>query len=719
LNDSQITQSSELRRAARGRRALQARFKRWFQVRWFALARRLGLSSREELTFAVLAPVIGALTGLTALAITWAISAFQGVLWGDRHHLLEAAREAPVWVKIGAPVAGGMVLAVLIAVFRQEVKGHGMSGIIESVALRGGFIAPGQSLLREVAGIATVGSGGSLGREGPMIRTGSMLASLVGRISGLEGRRLKVLIGCGAAAGMAAAYNAPVGAALFAMEVILGNFAVEIFGPVVVASVLATVIVRAVRGDAPVYDIPPYQLVSAWELPAYLVLGLLGGALSVAFTRGVRSGERVFARVPFLSNVTKPIVGAAAVGAIGILFPEVYGNGFDAVNLSLRQHFSIGMLAILPLVKGIATATTLGSGGAGGLFTPALFVGALLGGLFGSGVHAVLGPDFSAGYGAYALVGMGAITAGTSHAPISSLIVIFEMTGYDGKILIPLMLATMASTFVARRIYPHSIYTEALARRGITLPSRLEELVMEQLTAATVLRRSSDTASSRTPLKALVERFLSSRQKHLHVVDEGVFVGAISLHDVKHVIKDGSLDGVIAADLIDRDHPFVFAEDRLSRVLGVFADQDVDRLPVVEGDPPRYLGLVTKQDLLRIYAQEVLRRPARLARIVREEDGAQKTDFVELPPGYEIREIEVPPQLAGETLASAELPKRYGVWVIAVNKRNERGDWDRCLAQADSRLAAGDRILGLGPGPALDRLARAEPDAPAKQGQVA
>jgi CIC family chloride channel protein len=396
----------------------------------------------------------------------------------------------------------------------------------------------------------------------------------------------------------------------------------------------------------------------------------------------------------------------AAVGAIGIFFPEVYGNGFDAVNKSLHEQFPLWMLAVLPLVKVLATGTTLGSGGAGGLFTPALFVGALTGGLFGSGVHALLGPELSAGYGAYALVGMGAITAGTSHAPISSLIVIFEMTGYDKKILLPLMCATMAATFVARRIYAHSIYTEALARRGIVLPSRLEELVMEQLSAATVMRRGGETASSRMPLKAIVERFLSSRQKHLHVVDDGVFVGAVALHDVKHVIRDGSLEGVIAADLVDRDHPVVFAEDRLSRVLGVFAELDVDRLPVVAGEPPRYLGQVTKQDLLRIYAQEVLRRPARLARIVREDDaGARRTDFVELPPGYEVRELAVPTAMAGLSLASAELPKRFGVWLIALKRLDERGDWERTLAQAESILGPTDRLLALGPTEALDRLA--------------
>ena len=697
--------SSPERRLPRARRPWQARLARWCAIRWFALARRLGLSSREELTFAVMAPTIGVLTGLTALAITWAISAVQGLCWGrdGTKTLLELATEAPTWVKVAAPVSGGIVLAILILVFRQEVRGHGMSGIIEAVALKGAHIAPGPAILREVAGIATVGSGGSLGREGPMIRTGSMLASYFGQLVGLEGRRLKILVGCGAAAGMAAAYNAPVGAALFAMEVILGNFAVEIFGPVVIASVLATVIVRAVRGDAAVYLIPHYDLVSAWELPAYLLLGILGGFLSVAFTRGVRSGERLFAKMPFIGNVTKPIIGMAIVGAIGIVFPEVYGNGFDAVNLALHEKFSLWMLAALPLVKMLATGTTLGAGGAGGLFTPALFVGALTGGLFGTAVQAVLGVK-AASYGAYALVGMGAITAGTSHAPISSLIVIFEMTGHDSKILVPLMLATMASTYVARKLYPHSIYTEALARRGISLPSRLEELVMETLTAGTVLRRGGDTASSRTPLKTLVERFLASRQKHLHVVDDGVFLGAVSLHDVKHVIKDGSLDGVIAADLVDRDHPFVFAEDRLSRVLGVFAEQDVDRLPVVEGNPPRFLGLVTKQDLLRVYAQEVLRRPARLARIVREDGDETRTDFVELPPGYEIREIEIPPDFAGRRLSELEMPKRLGVWVIAVRRRNERGDWERTLATAETRLATGDRVLGLGLTESLDKV---------------
>jgi CIC family chloride channel protein len=686
-------------------RTRRARLVRAFSVQWYGLARRLGLRSREELTFATLAPAIGIATGVVAMGIAWSITAVQRLFWGGGEHgLLEAAAAAPLWLRIAAPATGGFVVMLLIVIFKQEVRGHGMSGIIEAVALRGGRVAAGPAILREVAGIATVGSGGSLGREGPMIRTGAMLASVIGSAAGLAGRRLKILVGCGAAAGMAAAYNAPVGGALFAMEVILGNFAVEIFGPIVVASVLSTLIARAVRGATAVYQIPPYNLVSAWELFAYLALGLAGGVLSVAFVRAVRSGERLFARIPAVPNWLKPVLGMAVMGAIGAAFPYVYGNGFDTVNLALNEKLTLGLLLFLPLVKVAATAITLGSGCAGGLFTPALFVGALVGGAFGWGVHAVM-PAHSAEYGAYALVGMGAITAGTSHAPISSLIVIFEMTGHY-EIILPLMLATMASTFVARRLHIHSIYTESLARRGITLPSRLEELVMEAVTVAAVMRRSAMTLEPATPLKAIVEKFLTTRKTHLHVVDEkGAFRGAISLHDLKHTLRE-SLEGVIAADLMDADFPVIARDERLSRVLAVFAEEEAEELPVVADlATRRYEGVILKRDLLRVYAQEVLGRPARLARLVSREDGAARTDYVELPPGYEVRELEVPPPFAGSRLAELEMPQRFGVWVMALKRVDESGTWHRSLAAADTTLAPEDHFIALGRTVDLDRLA--------------
>jgi len=675
------------------------------QIAWFALARWFGLASREELSFFVLTPLVGLVTGFTAVLIYWTIDWVQKVCWGDGS-LLQAARYAAVaqpWRNVLAPLAGGIAVALIIRVFRQEVRGHGMSGIIEAIALKGGRVEPGPALVREAAGIVTVGSGGSLGREGPMIRTGSMLGSLMGRLGGVEGRRLKILVAAGAAAGMAAAYNAPIGGAIFAMEVILGNFALEVFGPVVVASALATFVARRLRFYGPVYEmVPEYSLRSAWELPAYVVLGVLSGPLSILFARGVRGGERIFDLLSFIPKGARPIIGMALVGAIGIACPYVYGNGFDTVDLALHDPLAklgIALLVVLPFVKIVATAITLGSGCSGGLFTPALFFGGLLGGLFGVAANALM-PGYAAPPGAYALGGMAAITAGTSHAPISSIIIVFELTGKYEAIL-PLMLASMASAAVARRLNRHSIYTEALARRGIELPSRLEELVLETIRVAEAAHADAETVQRSEPLAGILERLMRSRRTHVFVTGTGGrYEGAVSLYDLAPALADPhAFHAVVAADLIDKTYPSVGEQERLAPTLAVFSRSDGEWLPVTDGAGV-FKGILGKQDVLALYAQEVLGHPAMLARIAHE----KASTYVPLPSGFVLRDIRVDGAFAGKALAELALPQKLGVWVLAVVRRDETGRETRLLAGAQTQLRSGDVLVALGPSEAIARV---------------
>lgn len=668
------------------------------QVAWFGLARWLGLGSREELSFFVLTPLVGIITGFVGVGIYELIDWVERTCWGTPGNLLEraqiAARETP-WLNVAAPLLGGIAVAIIIKVFRQEVRGHGMSGIIEAVALKGGRVEPGPALLREFAGVLTVGTGGSLGREGPMIRTGSMLGSVIGQLGGVRGRHLKILVAAGAAAGMAAAYNAPIGGAFFALEVILGNFALEVFGPVVVASVLATFVARQLRFHGFVYEmIPEYSLKSAWELPAYLVLGMLAGPLSIFFARAVRGGERVFDRLSFIPRGLRPIVGMTLLGLLGIVCPYVYGNGFDTVNLALHDPINklgIGLLLVLPFMKVLATAITLGAGCSGGLFTPALFFGALLGGLFGIGMNVIM-PGHAAPAGAYALGGMAAITAGTSHAPISSLIIVFELTGKYEAIL-PLMLASMASAAVARRLNKYSIYTEALARRGIELPSRLEEIVLETIKVQEALHVDRDTARPAEPIAQVLERLLRTRRTHIFVVDEkSQYRGAVAFYDLAPAIKDpDAFRTVVAADLVDGNYPSVREQERLAPTLSIFARVDGELLPVI-GPDGTFKGVLGKQDVLALYAQEVLGHPAMLARIAT----GSGSSYVPLPHGFELRDLPVGAAFAGRSLIELELPQKHGIWVLGVIHRDEAGHETRELARARTVLQMGDILVALG-----------------------
>ncbi|MEZ0228818.1 MAG: chloride channel protein [Planctomycetota bacterium] len=667
------------------------------QVAWFALARWFGLSSREELSFFILVPLVGVVTGFVGVGIYELIDWVQFTAWG-KGSLLERAQESArttPWLNVVAPLVGGIAVALVIKVFRQEVRGHGMSGIIEAVALKGGRVEPGPALLREFAGVLTVGTGGSLGREGPMIRTGSMLGSVIGQLGGIHGRRLKILVAAGAAAGMSAAYNAPIGGAFFALEVILGNFALEVFGPVVIASALATFVARYFRFHGFVYDmVPEYSLHSAWELPAYLVLGVLAGPLSIFFARAVRGGEKVFDRLTFVPKGIRPIVGMTLLGLLGIACPYVYGNGFDAVNLALHDplgQLGLGLLLVLPFMKVLATAITLGAGCSGGLFTPALFFGALLGALFGVCVNAIM-PGHAAPPGAYALGGMAAITAGTSHAPISSLIIVFELTGKYEAIL-PLMLASMASAAVARRLNKYSIYTEALHRRGIELPSRLEEIVLETIRVQEALHPDRDTVKPAEPIAGVLDRLVRARRTHVFVVDPGGrYRGAVALHDLVPALQDpGAFKSVVAADLIDTHYPSVPDDMRLAPTLPIFARVDGELLPVVTSEGS-FRGVLGKQDVLALYAQEVLGHPAMLARI----SSQTGSSYVPLPHGFELRELHADALMTGKTLVELELPQKHGIWVLAVIRRDEAGRETRELARARTQLQTGDILVALG-----------------------
>lgn len=693
---------------------------------WVSLARMLGLEGADDLTFLVLAPLVGVATGFVGVWIYGLIDLVQRLFWASPDHLLEAARTAPWVLCVLAPVLGGIIVSVIVRVTGSEVRGGGMSALIEAVALRGGRLPAGPAIVREIAGIATVGSGGSLGREAPLIRVGATIGSFLGQEGGLSGRRLKLLLACGAAAGMAAAYNAPYGGALFAMEVILGNFALDVVGPIVLASVLANLVATTFLKSDPVYIVPEYSLVSPWEILAYFGLGLISGPLSVGFARSLRIGERFFDRLPSIPAGARPIVGMAIVGVMGIWCPYIYGNGFDTVNLALREtvkpipgvpHFGFWMLLWLPIVKVLATTITLGAGCTGGLFTPTLLVGGLVGGAFGTVVH-VLFPHASAEPGAYALVGMAAITAGTSQAPISAIFIIFEMTHrYD--VILPLMVCSMTSAVIARRIHPFSIYTDSLARRGITLPSRLEEIVLEGIKVGEVARTDDDAVRVDEPLAKVVRRFFHARRTQLFVVDaHGSYRGALSLHDLEVALADPEqFHSVVAIDLLDDKFPSTRDDESLARALEAFGHVEGDWLPVVD-ERGRLCGVLGKGDVLRLYAQEVLGRPALLAKI--HPDGTEgRNRFVPLPHGFQLSEQEIPASLVGRTLLELGLPQRAGVWVLAVVRRDAAGREGRTPATADTRLQPGDRLVVLGPVGAGEGLARIVVAAPAAQSPVA
>ncbi|MDP6242633.1 MAG: chloride channel protein, partial [Myxococcota bacterium] len=423
---------------------------------------------------------------------------------GDPLHL---ARDLSWQWRLAIPTLGGLLVGPLIWFFAREAKGHGVPEVMAAVALRGGVIRPRVVAVKALASAISIGSGGSVGREGPIVQIGSAIASTLGQALKVPASQLRVIVGCGAAAGIAATFNAPIAGALFAAEVIVGGFAVAQLSPIVISSVVATVVSRSVLGNHPAFPVPPYELVSPFELVPYMAVGLIAGFVALAFIRSLSTAEDLFERLS-IPEWLKAAVGGLMVGVIAIWLPNVYGVGYSTISMALTGSLPVALLGMLLVAKIIATSVTIGSGGSGGIFAPSLFLGAMTGGFIGTFVHQWF-PEATASSGAYALVTMGAVFAAATHAPISAIIIIFELT-QTINIIPPLMAACVTSTLVATFISRDSIYTEKLRRRGIDLYEEQTHNVLKSLYVHDIIDRNPETLPASANLATILDQVLEN-----------------------------------------------------------------------------------------------------------------------------------------------------------------------------------------------------------------
>lgn len=427
-----------------------------------------------------------------------------------------------------------------------------------------------------------------------MVQLSSMMSSWLGRHLAISTPRLKLMVACGAAAGIASAYNAPLAGSLFVAEIVLGTIAMESLGPLVLASLVATLTSRQLLGPAPVFSIPAFRLVSPMELFPYLLLGVMLGALAPWFVRLLRVSEHFFANknAPIAARLA---LGGAIVGALSVTRPEVWGNGHYSVSEILVGRWMWLPVLYVLVAKLLATAATVGSGAVGGVFTPTLFVGAACGYLAGLPIH-TLWPHSTGEASAYALVGMGSFLAATTHAPLMAILMLFEMT-LDYGIVLPLMLACVVAYYTSRGIDARSIYSESLQRKEALAPAP----VVTQPTVASLVKTRPVVIQESARFNEIVEAFTQHRYNFLYVTDaDGRFVGAVSLHDIKAHLNDSGLRHlVIASELMHVDFPFLELDSPLGEALEKFLGHDGERLPVVDGHGGRMLvGTISKSDLL-------------------------------------------------------------------------------------------------------------------------
>ena len=562
--------------------------------KWWTIFRSrliVHLQQREEQIFLLLSLLIGALTGLAVVGF---------IVVTERLGMRLYPVGSAAWRRVLIPVAGSLAMGVLLYRYFPYARGSGVPQTKAALFARDGFISLRTVLGKFFCTAATLASGIPLGREGPSVQVGAGIGSVLGRWLGLRPEKVKALIPVGAAAAIAAAFNTPMAAVLFSLEEVMGDMHAPILGSVVLASATSWAVLRLLLGNNPLFRVPQYTLVHPLELAIYALLGIAGGFLSVAFTRLLLGMRKFFLRLPMRTRWWHPAVGGVTVGLMGWLVPQVLGVGYTYVGSALNGTMALKLMLLLVVLKLFGVTVSYASGNAGGIFGPSLFLGAMLGGAIGTVAHGLL-PGYTATPGAYALVGMGALFAGIVRAPMTSVLMIFEMTR-DYAVIVPLMIANLTSFFISSRFQKEPIY-EALAHQdGIHLPSHSTRNEPSQRTVLQIMRKTPEILPAEMRVQDVIEQTRGSKLRTWPVAEKDYFLGMLTRETLGCAFVDGRKE-LPVKDLVETlqvphlhtDHPLHLALERMSKY-------HLDVLPVVHrADPHKLEGVVTLPDVLDAY----------------------------------------------------------------------------------------------------------------------
>lgn len=604
--------------------------------RWLRhAASRLGFE--QDWYLIVVGAIIGSVTALAAMGFAWA-------LHGLEHRTFAAQLELPLWLMPALPMAGALATGMLTFFLARDAKGHGVPNVMKALIQKGGRIPLRVGLVKGLASIATVASGGSGGPEGPIVQIGSTAGSWFGGVLRVSREQMSTLVGCGAAAGMASIFNAPIAGVLFVLEVLLRDFSLKTFTPILVASVFSSATTQAVLGENDaIFQTPGLHkyAFSPLEIPSYILLGIACGVVSVGLARALHKGDDWFERgfkALRVHPVARPVVGALGVGVLGILWvmmargvgatgqgasvPPFFADGYRTIRWLLAPESYSGagagagaegaiptgvlILVLLVGVKIVATTFTLSSGGSGGAFAPSLFVGAVGGAAFGrvlEGMHLMPAGGSPA---AYAVVGMAAVIAGTTHAPLTAILMLFELTR-DVYLLLPIMLAAVIATVVAQLIDRDSIYTASLRREGINVGRSQDLTILRRIPVAScaIMPLPKEPIYPADPLSKLIEMQGRHLVTDFVIVDQtsGKYMGMVTGQDIRTALLDReAIPLLLVAELMRTDLPTVGREETLDSVLARFSVHDVSSLCVVSPiDPTLAMGMVTRSDVMKRY----------------------------------------------------------------------------------------------------------------------
>ncbi len=663
---------------------------------------------REGLLLLLLAIGVGAATGLAAVFIIRLIAVIHNFAYGTLAGSLPWAGR--FWFVV-VPVLGAALGGPIIAWFASEAKGHGVPEVMQALIQRGGRIRPRVAVAKIMASALCIGSGGSAGREGPIVQVGSTLGSTLGQWLKLSDERIKNLVACGAAAGIAATFNAPLAGIIFSIEVLLCELQVAVFGNVVIAAVAASIVSQVFLGARPAFHVPTYVLHTPWEILLYTLLGLLAALTGIFFIRLLDSLEQYFDRLA-IPQAVKPALGALLLGLLAYFYPHIssfmsvfpedsrlgmplldnvphiYGSGFHFIDQVLQGKAPFMLLFMLIFLKPLATSFTLGSGNSGGVFAPSLFTGAMLGGAFGHFLQFFF-PELPIEVGAFALVGMAAVFAAAAHAPLTAMLIVFEMSN-DYQLILPLMAAGMTASYVSQLLHPESIYTIKLARRGIRFEQGHDLDVMQGVMVEEVMNRAPVTISKDQSLAELFALFQETHHQGFPVVDErNRLYGMVSMQDIHRTLQNMdrtlnraeiSLKDVKVWDVATADPVVAYPDEPIWSAIRKMAPRDLARLPVVSReDPGRLLGMISRSDILRAYQVGLMRK---------QQDQVMRQRMV-LRGGSDVVFLEetVSPDSPAVGKRIADIPRHQSTSIVSINRGNAI-----LIPSSSTVLKAGDRL---------------------------
>jgi chloride channel protein, CIC family len=672
-------------------------------------------SLKRQLAYAAAMIAVGVAAGLFGIAFRGGLGlAFRALF--HEPDVLSAFEHAPVVWRVVLPTLGGALAASLGVVASRGAGGHGVAEILEAVVLGRGRISLRTALWKAAASFIAIVSGGSIGREGPLLQVGAAAGFDVAARAGLTPRRVRALVAAGTAAGFASAYNTPIAAVLFVVEVITGIVSLEVVLPIIVATAISTWMTRAALGPGPLYGPRTFSLLSGRELVAYAVLGVLTGVVASAFMDALARGARTFARVAAPAPV-RGALGGLVVGLLAMRLPPITGNGYEVIQQMLDGRYGVAMLGVLLVAKLVATTASVSSGSPGGVFTPSLFLGAATGGLVGAAVAAIVPAHGLAG--GYVLVGMAGAIAATTHAPIMATVLGFELAG-DYGVVLPLFIATILATLVSRRLRRDSIYTEELRRRGIPWETNLEQRIASVVRARDILEMDPPALDAAAPVQAALDLLARSRARVVFVTG-GPTVRAIDLHGAAAIWNDagpGALGRTTSCGAVAVAVPTATPDDSLLTLSEKLFEIDWGELPIVDADQPgRLVGVVSRRTLLATFDRELLQRDSLSTRVAWHEGQTETADFLELPPGHRVEIIAPPRAAVGRPVDVNGLRTREHVNLMAVRRftATHRGEWTDAAAFPDD-VRADDRWMVVGAAAAIDHLRTGEPGQDSRRG---